>query len=333
MSKKQPSATRRTTKPAKDVAQRPAPTERKKLNRFGKLLKTWRTRAGFKELKEIDPKILKDAGWHSDRPVSVIAQMESGRVSNPDVDNLAAIAKAYRKDPELVSSALTVEKYRLLPEDASVEELEAVATAMAVAAQKQRAGEIGAALLQMPLRDVRGLAQWEMELARQLAPPIELWVVAPNFLDNTNPDIFQAVVSLLAAGASVTYFVKQDDLEGSFARLILNIEDYAQNNKDVMRGRVFGVGLNPDQLCWMAASFAISNPSSATPSPLSSAPAEGFTIIASDGSPAYGIPMSQRDLLSRVGEIRLFLRRYNNGRGPALYFPNQQAAANLETDR
>jgi hypothetical protein len=338
-----PSA-RKSVESARPESTGKLPPERTKLPRFGKLLKQWRIEAGYDLLKTAADR-LQECGWpfqkagqkdgrdreRVDNRPSVIAQMESGRISNPDVANLEIIAKAYRRQREDVIAALMADKYRLLPDGSNEEALREVAEVIALGARKQVAGEIGAALLRMNVLDIRGLAQWEINLTIQPAQPVELWVIAPNFVDNTNADIFKAVTTLLGAGAKITYFVRAEDLQemANFDQLVGNLEDYAQNvDNGILKGQVHGVGLRPDQVCWMVASFAISNPGTATPSSLSHA--KGFTIVASDGTPAYGIPMSERDLLSRVGEIKRFLSRNTGDSGPKIYFPSDDFKGKME---
>ena len=314
------------------------PGKRVKHAAFGKLLKKWRIAAGCEQLKTAVDR-LQEAGWEfdGDRPdsrPSVIAQMESGRISNPSVKNLETLAKAYGRSREEIIAALMADKYGLLPEGQNEEALQGVAEVISRALQAHIRNDVGIELLRTKnVLDRKGLAQWETALAGQSRRPIELWVVAPNFVDRDDADIFSAVVTILSAGAEVTYFVKAEDMRGmgQFNLFIDDLENYARTtDPSIKKGRVHAVGLEPGQLCWMAASFAISNPGSLTPA--NALDATGYTIIASDGTPTYGIRMSEKDLRSKVSEIRRFINDAQNAVATTVFFPSAKFTATLESN-
>lgn len=249
-----------------------APTDgRQRLDMFGEYLHFLRVNnVGVSQADMV--KILKKQGY--EKPTqSLIAQLETGRITNPSPDLLKQLAPAY-KAPSY---------------DALV---------MTFVSDKFDISRAKAEFLKRDIRDIKGLADWERK-----TEPEELWIVAPNFVDEENPDIQEAVVqNLKRPDCTLTYFVDESDVspDRRFGSLLLMFFNMAERHG--LQGKVSWFGFEPMELRVMGASYVIANPG-AIYQPSGDKRPEGFMVVSENGRPQWGIQMGPHDVLARIGAL------------------------------
>lgn len=217
-------------------------------------------------------KLLRKQGYES-ATQSLIAQLETGRVTNPSAELLKHLATAY-KAPSY---------------DALV---------MTFVSDKFGVSKAKADLLKRDIRDLKGLAEWERN-----TEPDELWIVAPNFVDEEDPDIQQAVFqNLKRPDCTLTYFVDQGDVspDRRFGRLLLMFFNMAESLG--LRGKIRWFGFTPMELRVMGASYVIANPGAVYDTSGEKRP-EGFMVVSANNRPQWGIQMEPSGVLARIGAL------------------------------
>lgn len=264
-------------------AQSASTDSRQFLDMFGEYLHSLRVNNVGKSQAEM-AKILKKQGY--EKPTqSLIAQLETGRITNPSPDLLKQLATAY-KAPSY---------------DALV---------MTLACDKYGISKAKAELLKRDIRDIKGLAEWEREIK-----PEELWIVAPNFVDDDDSEILQAVFeNLRRPDCTLTYFVDESDVspDRRFGRLLLSFFNMADALG--LKGKVRWFGFEPMELRVMGASYVIANPG-AIYQPSGDKRPEGFMVVSSDKNrPQWGIKMDPDVVLARIGALNGWMAKKRTAR-------------------
>jgi transcriptional regulator with XRE-family HTH domain len=268
------------------------PTEQRvHLPDFGDFLKRARLAAEFKTQQEAARAI------GSMVSQSQIAQLETGRVKDPDVTTLHELSRIYRVPFYELIAELVQEKYSI-PQ------------------------------IPMEVLTIQGLANWERGLPEL---PL-LWIAAPNFVDEDNAQIFDAVVANLKRGTHICYFVRENDMvEGEkFSRLRTKLERLPDLHDIPATGQVAWYALKPVDLRWFAACFVIANPMTILGEEPSGPRTEGFVVVNHDYRPAYGIRMSEADLKIRASFVDSFIKQYKPGEASTnvLTFSNSRRRGN-----
>jgi len=139
------------------------------------------------------------------------------------------------------------------------------------------------------------LAQWERGLANS-AEPVQLWVIAPDFVDDENNEFLEIIVELLKKKATITYFVDEHDIHplGRFDIFIervvrcLTRRPAGLSNPSSL-GNIRCYGLTSSERAWVTSSLVISNPEQVFED---ASKVQGFTIVSIDGKPKFGFEMS-----------------------------------------
>jgi hypothetical protein len=169
--------------------------------------------------------LAKRAGGKSKKTVSqgLIAQLEGGRIIDPDPAMLAGLASIYGRKYEELVVALMREKFdfddRWRRDPCSRLAWDAFLTALSDPTLVQSVvNEVGAEhrdrlrqdLLRSwigqratPVLDIEGMANWQ-QYFHDLQ---EFWVIAPNFLDDRDDFITSAVIHNLNRGVKYAYFI------------------------------------------------------------------------------------------------------------------------------
>ena len=257
---------------------------------FGTFLRKAREKTGLSQAsaaKEIAKEILKSSNNVIDIPLSQsqIAQLESGTNNNPHVELLQAIAEVYKLSYSSLVSEYIKDKLRY---DAS---------------RAERLNE--------DRKTIEELAEWETN-----ERPEKLWVVAPNFVDDSNAQIYGAVIDLIKeAKTEITYFVKKSDLTDTgrftrFKKFVVN-KIMKEEQKDVSKNILY-YPLSLEQMAVFSISFVIANPGSA----LIGAPSEdehrasGYYVIPEEsGQPSYGIAISKDELRRLAHNLMDFIEK------------------------
>lgn len=214
---------------------------------------------------------------------SIVAQLESGRITNPSATLLEKMAGIYggavhpdgfQIDLASLQAELFRDKYGL--SDAKVE------------------------LLRRQIKKVSELAEWEESL-RDLR---ELWIVAPNFVDHENTKILNAVLKQLKQGATLVYFVNEEDTrpEQRFDRFKTLLEMHPSLQQGA-KGQVWWYGITPEERRFFTCSYVIANPLTAY-GIFQAPPAEGYTILPNAADlyygPYFGIQTDPKSLTEQV---------------------------------
>lgn len=153
----------------------------------------------------------------------LVAQLEGGRIIDPDPELLGGLASIYGREYEELVVALIREKFdfddrwrrdprRQLAWDAFLRALSDPRSVQSVLDEVEEAhrSQLRQDLLrgwiaqcETPVLDVEGMANWQ-QYFHELD---EFWVIAPNFLDDRNVIIKSAVVHNLNRGVKYAYFI------------------------------------------------------------------------------------------------------------------------------
>ena len=239
--------------------------KRPSLKDFGSYLRKLREQQGFAQLLAADKLSHEIEGTVSQ---SLVTQLESGTARNPDISLLRAVAEVYDVSYSDVISELVKDKYQL---------------------EALRADR-----LKDEIRTIDQLAEWERE-----AKPNELWIVAPNFVDDTNLLIAKTVIDLLKNGTNIKYFVNESDTmsTGRFASFKRQVIRQLGELYDEANPQISAHGLTPHDIAWLSTSFVIANPRQAISFESESEPSSGYYVLPeADGRPSYGLAISEREL-------------------------------------
>ncbi|MBX7123267.1 MAG: helix-turn-helix domain-containing protein [Opitutaceae bacterium] len=273
---------------------------RTKLNLFGKFLKTAREKTIPTQHEAAH--FLTEAGHAASQ--SLIAQLETGRISNPDAALLKKLAEVYKVSYKDLINCLSLDKYGVnddetsqLCQDLVAGNLSAQAAEDPVAAHRRRSKLTF--FKHADVLDVDGMAEWQKTF-----PNLKnYWVIAPDFVDDRVASIRDAVIHNLQRGVNITYFVKEGEekVGGRFHRFKRKLEASMQRTAGMKDIRAVPVPL--ENLRWLAADMVIANPDFDLLAHPEGGSAVGYLVVRSDGSPAFGLRMSTADVEKTVDLI------------------------------
>lgn len=250
---------------------------------------------------------------------TLVAQYETGKITLPDPAILRVMAAiygcSYAEMVILLAFDLLHDKYHLGQNEfrnrlgasymdfltSLVQTIEGEFESEEMKAHQLRAS---AALFgSTPILDVEGNSEWQKNF-----PGLEqFWVIVPNFVELTDPNIRQAVVFNLKRGAKYFYFVAPEDLKPPLGRLWVLKQSLPQLDPEItekmVSEQIIEVKLDKHALIWLPVDLVIANPHRA-------GEAEGFVIIRKRGTPVFSIKMERTDLVRVIDE----LSRYVAGR-------------------
>lgn len=254
------------------------------LTAFGEFIRDSRLKAKY-ETQDALGKALK-------RNQSYVAQLETGKITNPDVQEIRDLAKA------------------LQPAGVTLYKLESV-----LLKDKREMPAAKADLVRLDVLDLDGLADWEMTIK-----PDVLWIVAANFVDNEHGKMRHAVVENLKAGAEIAYFVAEADCHDFGRFTMLNRKLKVELGPGEWEKKLKHYPLTGRELRWLASSFVIANPGTILGDPKSKKKTEGFVILndypeheAAIGEgqlpvPGFGFRMPEKELYLRAIGIEAYLK-------------------------
>jgi transcriptional regulator with XRE-family HTH domain len=295
------------TKPSRKATSGRKPKIRRKLARFGEFVQSARERCAASQQQALE--LLIRAGLKMSQ--SWVAQIETGRIMDPDAATLGKLAQAYGLDRDELVYALIRDKYQL--DDLSVvsplsrERWRACADLLRdfPAIGKVEGLEIDqlrgkSQMLQLEILDLEGLARWQREFPKLK----ELWIVSPHFQDDKDPGLREAVVHNLGRGVRHFYFVPKIDLEEG-RPFWLFLRRLAQDHpplRNRLQKQVHGVGLDEAELRWIATDLIIANPTDP-------ASRTAFVGLRHDRALKFACRMSDLDAESAVHGIMPFLTK------------------------
>lgn len=231
----------------------------------------------------------------------LVAQLETGRIITPDAGTLTSLAKVYGVDYEefVFRIALDViDKYRHESElsefgksrlelwEAGLKRFSTVGNVKGLEVDQQRAKAVF--IEKAEILDLAGCLKWQTSFPHLR----ELWLVVPDFLDDTDPEIQKATIRHLKDGVRIHYFVLEGEEEqgGKFWRLqrMLPELDPAITPK-MVEEQVIGFPLNKEQQRWLTTNLIIAHP----PPPDE---AVGFRILRQEGGQSFAIRMAAMEL-------------------------------------
>ncbi len=238
----------------------------------------------------------------------LIAQYESGKIADPDPTILKLLARAYNCDYRRLVLHLVRDKYELDGEwsspgvnmevfklwEAALTPFLKIAGVEGLEADQLRAK---AALIKgAEILDLEGIAEWQ----KRIDPLHEYWVVTPNFVDNYNESIFNALIYNIRRGVNFYFFVLKSDKEpeGKFALLKKSLQRRVPDLRDNFEKQIYGVSIDEKGPKWINADMAIANPRS--PHPI------GFAGIRREGMPVYGVRMEPKDVENVVDRLSAY---------------------------
>jgi transcriptional regulator with XRE-family HTH domain len=279
---------------------------RARLSQFGKLLKTAREKTVPSQQEAA--RRLTEAGY----PVSqsLIAQLETGRISNPDASMLRKLSEVYGVSYADLVRGLVLDKYGESDENTS----QICELISSEAAAPPEGDPLKAHLMRSKLEffkharvlDVDGMAEWQQKI-----PDLKnYWVIAPDFVDDKIETIRDAVIHNLKRKVTITYFVKAGEEEpgGRFFDYIEELKRYIEDHKELKLKSdrvddILVVPMESKDIRWLVADMVVANPES---------PKEqiGFLVFRSEGAPAFGFQMSRKDVAKTVAMIKPFAKQH-----------------------
>jgi transcriptional regulator with XRE-family HTH domain len=268
-------------------------TGRRKLPLFGEFIKSAReNRAASQQQACL---VLAQAGLKVSQ--SWVAQLETGRITDPDSEVLRRIEAAYGIGYDRLVYALIRDKYGLddLAQVTPVSR-ERWQTVAGVLKDFKTVGKVEglvidqlrakAQMLESELLGLEGLARWQREFPKLK----ELWNVSPHFQDDKDPGLREAVVHNLGRGVQYFYFVPKIDLQEGrpfwlFLRRLAQDHPALRNR---FQKQIHGVGLDEAELRWIAADLIIANPTDP-------ATRTGFVGLRDDRALSFARRMSSLD--------------------------------------
>ncbi len=252
------------------------------LKEFGKFLKVMRARLGMTQT-EAASAIVNRSMYSRDKhdalamSQSLMAQLEAGKVRNPDEVILRVMAEVYEISYESIIKELVKDKYNIDPDIAN---------------------HLGDEVL-----STDDLPNWLYQKGVK-----SLWIIAPNFFYDDYDDFALNVCSLLELKIHITYFVNENITgEGGqyyeFDRF-MSSWFYASTGKEA-REYLHCRTITSDQSTFMSTGFIISNPQQAL---LMASPEEGeatgvYIMPDKNGKPSYGIGINRSELRRLVTKI------------------------------
>lgn len=263
--------------------------------RFSEYLK--RARLAAKLTQQEAAARISQLGRHASQ--GLIAQYESGRITDPDPVMLQLMSTLYNLDYMTVVLHLVREKYipeeeaskpglmteqlklweaglKRFPTVCDVEDLEEYQL-------RAKAMVVG----EMEVLDTEGWAEWQ----KRFPDLNELWLVAPDFLDAKEP-IRSAVIHNLKRGVNLVYFVRRAEIEkgGKFwllQRQLTGIDPAITD--EIVQAQTIAIPLGEDELRWINTDLVIANP-------LQWGQSVGYAVVRHDGAPKFSVRLATADL-------------------------------------
>ncbi|HKX31221.1 MAG TPA: helix-turn-helix transcriptional regulator [Blastocatellia bacterium] len=263
--------------------------------RFGEYLKQSRLNAKMTQ-KEAAAQISR-LGHHATQ--GLIAQYESGRITDPDPAMLLPLATIYNLDYMMVVLQLIRDKY--IPKDdlpqsgliaeqlrlweAGLKRFPAVGEVEGMEERQLRAKAL--MVSEMEVLDVEGSAEWQ----KRFPGLHEMWLVAPDFLDAKEP-IRSSVIHNLKRGVNFVYFVREAEIKkgGKFwllQRQLASIDD--EITAEIVHQQTLAIPLGEEELRWIDTDLVIANP-------LRWGQSVGYTVVRQDGAPKFSVRLATADL-------------------------------------
>jgi transcriptional regulator with XRE-family HTH domain len=258
------------------------------LVRFGVSLKQARASAGQtqKEAAEAVCQLQQDVGGqHKQRAVSqgLIAQYESGSIGDPDPTILYFLARVYKRDYLELISLLVREKYDTGNNWQEGHGCERWAVLRATWLQPERIGELrdiegqvispgvsgferdqllakAQLIARATVLSVKAMARWEVE-----APDVrKFWVIAPEFIADSDPDIREAVARNLLKHPPVEYeyFIHPTNTGRflAYKQLLKNHEEILRVKRLKVDRLIRAYTLDKQALRWLSTDHLVANP-------------------------------------------------------------------------
>jgi transcriptional regulator with XRE-family HTH domain len=275
---------------------------RQKLHQFGEAVKSARESVSPSQQKAVEVLARHDLKVSQ----SWVAQLETGRITDPDPEILRKIEAAYGIDYDRLVYALIRDKYRLndpsFVSAATRNRWSAVERLMPLGGSigerplhqyEQRAKET---LLFQEVLDLEGLAAWQ----RSFPDLQEVWASGALFLDDRFPLLHTSVRENLKRGVRFLFFVDKSDLdEGKPFWLFLNrLHGDVRSSKVQQQTRT--LPLEEAELRWVTSDFILANPT--RPSTR-----EGFLTIRSSQSGRFAFRMADQQVESVVAGLVPFV--------------------------
>jgi transcriptional regulator with XRE-family HTH domain len=272
------------------IADGAASSGRMRLKSFGKFLKTEREKMVPSQHEAA--RLLTQAGHPATQ--SLVAQLETGRISNPDAALLKKLSEIYDTPYKELVNCLVLDKYGVNDDFTSQLCADLVGSLTAKAAPDKMAEHRTRSKLEFfrhaDVLDIEGMAEWQ----RTFPNLKDYWVIAPDFVDDRVDSIKQAVIQNLRRGVNITYFVKKgDEASGRFYRFKRRLEASLEKMEGMKEIRA--VGVPEDHLRWLVADMVVANPDGDD--------AVGYLVMRSDGGPVVGVRMSTADVDKTVDLI------------------------------
>lgn len=278
---------------------------RKKLIEFGEFVKSAREAKISSQQKAVEA----FAGQGLKISQSWIAQLETGRLTDPDPEILRKIEAAYGIDYHRLVYALIRDKYRLEDRafaspltrlrwkavEALLGSVESVGRVHGLEEHRLRALQKVAG---QEILDLEGLAAWQADF-----PDLqELWIVSSSFQHDKEPSLRAAVLANLKRGVRHLYFVRKTDLEEGkpFWLFLRRLAADVKKSKAHLDQQVRAVPLEEAELRWLAADLILANPTD--PETRS-----GFVGVRHNQATRFAFPLSAWDIERAVNSLLPFV--------------------------
>jgi transcriptional regulator with XRE-family HTH domain len=276
--------------------------------RFGEYLKQARLDAKFTQL-EAAAKI-SQLGRRASQ--GLIAQYESGKIT-PDPAMMGLLTEVYGLEYMMAVLQLVRDKY--LPEgesglpaeqlrlwEASLKRFPEISGVRGLEEAQIRAK--ATFVREMEVLDVSGIAQWE----RTFPNLEELWVVAPNFLDDKNAEIRAAVASNLKRHVYYRHYVRKADIEknGRWTLLKRSLARFDSGlDERTIEDQMSAVAIGEDDLTWNNTDLIIANPRSKD--------AVGLSSVRRNHQTIYAIRIDTADLDTMISRLLAYTTEVTKG--------------------
>ena len=282
-------------------------------NTFGKYLSEARSRAKLTQTEAAE-KISNTAKGRSGSKKRVsqalLAQYESGKIVVPDSEVVARLADLYKEDIEEFIFRIALDlvhkysakqhhnlselgKQRLNLWQAALRRYKSIGH---VCKLEERQIEAKAALVEgHQLLGINGLAEWE----RNYKGLEVLWIVAPNFLDDKDHRIREAVIQNIKKGVRYVYFIPEEETHTGRRFWALHREICAalpDMGGEEIEKQMISVKLEREEAGWITTNFIIANPHL-------NDQAVGFMNVRRKGVPTFAIRMPDIELGKMIGHL------------------------------
>ncbi len=282
---------------------------RRKLINFGEFVKSARERSAPSQQQAVY--VLAQAGLKMSQ--SWVAQIETGRITDPDTPILLKLAEAYGLDFDQLVYALVRDKYQLddLAQVTALSRERWRTIAPAFRSYPKVGGVEGlevdqlrakAQMLESEILHVAGLAKWQKDFPKLK----ELWMVAQQFQDDKDPALRDAVIHNLGRSVHFFYFVRKTDIDEGrpFWLFLRRLAQDHPSLRNRLQKQIHGIGLDESELRWLLTDFIVANPGDP-------ATRTGFIGLRHDHAMKFARRMSNLDVEAAVHGIMPFLTKRN----------------------